>query len=184
MEVHVRADEGITRKRSDPLPALDRRRTDNQSKLGHLTEADEAEILKRVARGELMINIARELGVTPQAMSLRFSKREDYLLARESGHEARIDEAEEWVEGASDALELARARDVWRARSWRASVESPNRWGDKKHVTIELTGDLGERLRRSREREVQGESTRIQQDAPQQLAETAVVAEQPIMEHK
>lgn len=109
--------------------------------------------------------IAREMGVTPQALSARLAGNPEYIAARESGHAARLDEAEEWTEGAQDALELARARDVWRARSWRASVEYPARWGDKRQVTLELTGDLGERIRRAQERVIEGEAVAIEQIA-------------------
>ncbi len=162
MESHIRADEGLQRgQRQYQLSPLDHRRTDNQRKLP--ADLDLDAIIARIASGELMSTIARELGVTPQALSARLQQRnQDYLAARESMHEARLDQAETWCEGSADALELARARDVWRARSWRASVEVPARWGDKRYLSVDITvDDLGEKLRRAKERTIEGECVAI-----------------------
>jgi hypothetical protein len=59
----------------------------------------------------------------------------------------------EWkAEVARVEFDLARAEKEWRAVSWQAEREFPHRWGQKSHVTVENVTDLGERLRRARER--------------------------------
>jgi hypothetical protein len=52
---------------------------------------------------------------------------------------------------------LACARELYKAASWRASVEFPHRWGQRNHVTIEHVGDLADKLRRARERVIEHE---------------------------
>ena len=175
MAQHVRADEGLPRKRTDKLPRVPYpKRPRGSGKLAHLDEPGaEEQILERIAAGTLMVDIANELQVTPQALSLRFAHRPEYLAARAIGHQTRIDDAEKLTESAGDALELARARDIWRARSWRASVEHPDKWGDKRFLTVEHTGDLGERLRRARERVIEGAVVAEQAAALPQLADNA-----------
>jgi hypothetical protein len=64
----------------------------------------------------------------------------------------------EWkTEVARVEFDLARAEKEWRAVSWQAEREFPHRWGQKTHVTVENVGDLAERLRRAKERTIEGE---------------------------
>lgn len=124
-------------------------------------DLDDVEVINRIAQGERTSDIARELGVTPAALYTRYSGNESYREARKNGTAVRIDLAEKEIEVADDPLTLARAREVHRSVAWRASVEHPDAWGDKKHITIELTGDLGDRLRRSKERVIEGEVVKL-----------------------
>lgn len=62
------------------------------------------------------------------------------------------------MQGASDALSLARAREQLRSAQWDLERVFSRIFGPKQELTIELTGDLGERLRRARERVIEGET--------------------------
>lgn len=138
----MRADEGIERgPKIYTLSPLDKRRTDNQGKLPENFDLDS--IVQRIASGELASAIAHELGVTPPALYHRLANHPEYQRAKEAGHESRLDEAEQWQEGADSALSLARARDIWRARSWRASVEVARRWGQQQAaININANGPI------------------------------------------
>lgn len=86
-------------------------------------------IIERLQHGERVSSIAASLGVTGPAITQQLSNDPDYKAAREAGMELMLDQAEEAIDSANDQLSLARARDSWRAKSWRASVEHAHRWG-------------------------------------------------------
>ena len=146
MSEHIRADEGLERPRQTALPPL-RTAAAIEANRKLPADLDLEPILQRIADGTLVTTIAKELGVTSQRLGQILLKHPDYAYAKESGHEARLDEAEEWIETTTDALSLARARDVWRARSWRASVEVPRRWGQQRDISqappVQININLG-----------------------------------------
>ena len=158
---HVRIDEGQKRPRKK-TPAPMQHRPGTGRFAPKLPEnLDDTAIFERIAAGERPSDIAKSLGVTPAALYIRYRGNAAYQQARYAGTGVRIDCAEAELEAAPDPLSLARAREVHRAVAWRASVEHPDAWGDKRHVTVELTGDLGDKLRRAKERVIEGESSAV-----------------------
>ena len=51
--------------------------------------------------------------------------------------------------------DVSRAREGFKAAAWFAEREFPHRWGRTDKLQVEHIGDLGERLRRSKERVIE-----------------------------
>lgn len=124
------------------------------AKAGALKAIDPSQILNRVASGEYVPAIAQELGVSKQALSQFLAKhdKDSYLAARETAAEIRLDDAMMAIEQATDPLDLARARERFRAVAWRAEREHPGRWGQRQQVTHDVGPDLSAMLRDARKR--------------------------------
>lgn len=101
-----------------------------------LANVDDDVILSRLAAGELASHIAVELGVHKSAIYHRYEDRADYKQAREWGMQVRVEEADAAIATAPDVFTLSRARECFRAVSWRAEREFPHRWGAKQQVAI------------------------------------------------
>lgn len=148
------------------------------------------EILEQVAQGAMLQTIAEKLGIAPQNISKHLASDPEYRESREIGAELRlhlaysrmdqcaegsagIDEEGNAILVADERGTLARAREAaFRAAAWFAEREFPHRWAPRSHVTVEHTGDLGDRLRRSKERVIEGKCERVAPDAVQQLPES------------
>jgi len=78
------------------------------------------EILNRVSQGERLSSIAISLGISKQAISSQLTNDPEYQAAYQSFHDARLDNAEGLLESATDQIDIARARELWKAYSWRA----------------------------------------------------------------
>ena len=159
---HQRIDEGIKRgPRVDlTLPTTTLPANANSGKLADL---DDQHTIERIANGERVTEIALGLGVDPSALYHRYEDNALYQAAKVIGTAVRLDQAEHGLEVAPDALSLARAREVWRSRQWRASVEHSDKWGQKQEVSVSVTVDLGAKLRRFRERVIEHESVAVAQ---------------------
>lgn len=123
-------------------------------------------MIERVAKGDRLIDIGSDLGITPSSISKYLSKDEDYLVARRVGLEVRMEGREKQLEEAKDQVEVAKSRELLSHARWRAEREDPERWGQTNKLQVEHVDDLGERLRRSKERIVNPESD--QQDQSRQ----------------
>ena len=110
------------------------------------------DILQSLERGELMKNIAANLGITPGAISHALANDPSYQAARESGIGTQLDTWQERLESAEDQFNLARAREVFKAVSWRASVEMPHRWGAKQQMQVDHRLTVDDRLTASLDR--------------------------------
>lgn len=131
-------------------------------------------ILDQIAGGEFMADVAQTIGVPTQTVSWRLRKiaPEKYREAREIGCELRLEKSRQSLEVAGDALDLARARESFRADAWFAEREFPARWGAKQQIDMRVTTtDLGDRLRAAKERVVGTGSTVA--DAQQKAASAA-----------
>ena len=93
------------------------------------------DILQSLERGELMKNIAASLGITPGAISHALANDPRYQAARESGMATQLDNWQDKLENAEDAFNLARAREAFRAVSWRAEREYGGKWSTHSEVT-------------------------------------------------
>ena len=132
MEASKRIDKGIKRGPRKPPTAI----------------TNKTSIITHVQRGGLLSQIARELGVTPAAISQQLAKDPEYRAARQNGAQARLDQQYENLESADDALKLARARETFRAAAWFAEREFPEQWGqtNKLQVTNEPLSDVDRAL--------------------------------------
>jgi hypothetical protein len=67
---------------------------------------------------------------------------------------SRVADADAELQLASDACQIARAREQARFARMDLERRRPHLYGQRQHVTVETVGDLGERLRRALERDV------------------------------
>lgn len=176
MESHVRIDEGVKRGPRTPRNSAD---PETGRFLPVIPPEQRAAAIerahKRVENGEFLKDIAADIGVTHQALSLWLldDLGPQYAVAQRRGLIQRIVNADQGIEDARDPLALARAREAARFARWDAERRLPKLFGQQTHVTVELTGDLGERLRRSRERTVEGEVVAVvEQAAKPQLTDS------------
>ena len=77
-------------------------------------------IISQISQGVRLSTIAQTLGITKQAISAQLGNDPDYQAAYQSFHDARLDNAEGLLESAIDQIDIARARELWKAYSWRA----------------------------------------------------------------
>jgi hypothetical protein len=79
-------------------------------------------------------------------------------FARKTYFDGELATARQEIRAAPDPFTLARAREDFRAVAWLAERRLPAFYGQSHHLTVENVGDLGEKLRRSRERVIEGET--------------------------
>lgn len=134
------------------------------ARTGKLATLDAQHVLDRIAAGEYVPAIAQEIGVSKQALAQALARydRDSYLQARETAAEIRLDEAAMAIEKAEDVIDLARARERFRAVAWRAEREHPQRWGQRTQVTHEVGPDLGDLLRDANKRVAQRQHAALQ----------------------
>ena len=91
------------------------------------------QIIKRVAAGEYLATIARDLGLQGKGQSISdyLANDPDYRAAREFGLEAKLACREAEVESARDPRDVPRARELLSHARWRAERECPQRWGQR-----------------------------------------------------
>ncbi len=151
---HTRIDEGS--KRTQYSPAL-LRDEQTQRYIARITPEQRQAIIEdaliALTHGETTNSIGARHGVSGQSVRA-------WLLADDRADEARriyfaqeLAQARDDIQAACDPLALARAREDFRAIAWLAERRNPASWGQHNTVTVEHTGDLGEKLRRSRERQ-------------------------------
>lgn len=116
---------------------------------GALATLDDDAIVQRIASGEYQSHIARELGVAPQSLHARITKHPKYRDALKARNSAKLDDAQEDIETAPQA-DLARARESWKAATWRAERECPDEWGQR--TQVDVTIDIGSSLQAISER--------------------------------
>lgn len=99
------------------------------------------EILQRLAQGELVRNIAKDLGIHRMSISHVLANDPEYQAAIAEALEARLEMADEALERAEDGLSLARAREQHVAARWRAERLNPAKYGAQKQaVAIQTEG--------------------------------------------
>lgn len=155
---YERIDKGMKRSKAK-LPKAEKPKPVNNH--GALAEVDNDALIARIAAGEYVSHMAREFGVSDVALHLRLKGHPLYKEALRARNAAKLDQHQSGIEVARDPLSLARAREGWKAASWRAERECPGEWGQQTHVTIENVTDLGDRLRRSKERTIEGECSQV-----------------------
>lgn len=110
-------------------------------------------ICDRIAEGAYMAAIAHDLGITPGSLTLwvqadpkRSVRVRELRSAMAIIHE---ESAEQGIAQASDAFELARAKELAHHKRWRASKVAPRDYGDKQapepegeNSTVNIIGGL------------------------------------------
>ena len=97
-------------------------------------------VIDRIARGEYQSHIARELGCAPSLLHAKIGNLPAYRAAMELRNQAKLDKGQAGIESAESAMELARAREEFKAAAWRAQAECPAVWGGAKsqvHITAD-----------------------------------------------
>ena len=152
---------------------------------GALASIDDSALIEQVANGVLVQQIAEQLGVHHSSLYRRLVKHPDYPAAQEARHALALDDAQHDLITA-DERTLPRAREVWRAVTWRAEREAAHRWGQRTQVdvTVDIGAalqDLSERLRvASEQRTVEGvRITDVMSNADSCANETDAADNQP-----
>lgn len=118
-----------------------------------LAGQDPRQILNRYLSDESTSVIAADYGVTRQALGqylLRHAE-EDWKEAQVARAIARKEKAEDSIESATDPLQLAKARELLKAAQWDLERVCRRIYGQEVNLNLNVV-DLGERLRRARER--------------------------------
>lgn len=142
---HVRADEGIERGPRKPPAKWPDRKPAISGKLG--PDFNPEIILTRYLQGELLADIAVDLGVSETALNYHLLKPD----IREAWREAQVavsltdyQEAKSVVKSSPDALSLARAREIARFSQFDLERLEPKLFGQKQELTLTHTvpGDV------------------------------------------
>jgi len=122
-----------------------------------LAGQDPKGILLRYLSDESTSVIAADYGVTRQALGqylLRHAE-EDWKEAQVARAIARKEKAEDDIESAQDPLQLAKARELLKAAQWDLERVCKRIYGQDHNLNLNVNiVDLGERLRRARERTI------------------------------
>ena len=122
-----------------------------------------AQVLDRYIGGEQVAAMAGEYGtsdVTIYAILLR-EHEEAWVDIQRARALARLERAQGDLEVAPDALSLARAREQVRSAQWELERLLRRLYGQETNVNITIDADLGDRLRRARERTIDAEVVQI-----------------------
>lgn len=119
---------------------------------------DPKQILLRYLSDESTTTIAADHGVTRQALVqyLLRNAEEDWKDAQVARAIARKEKAEDDLSEARDPLELAKARELLKSAQWDLERVCKRIYGiDRAELNLNVNiGDLGDRLRRAKERTI------------------------------
>jgi predicted transcriptional regulator len=118
-------------------------------------------ILDQIRAGHRLSKIAADLGISKQAINNQLGSDPEYQAAYQSFHDARLDAAEQALESASEQIDIVRAREVWKAYSWRAE-RLDKRYAAKQELSIEHI-NMSDAISRGRQRArlIEGEAATI-----------------------
>ena len=115
-------------------------------------------------KGEPLLKIAQDLGYANHSgITERLGDDPDYQAALRAGIFAKIERRENDLQDATDNVSVTRADRLLGHARWWAERLDPARWGQLNKVQVEHVGDLGERLRRAKERVIDAETVVEQQ---------------------
>lgn len=97
-------------------------------------------ILRHLEQGGKLDDL--NLGVSRQAISKSLKDDPEYQDAMIAYHASRLDIAEQAILDAADNVDVARARALHQAYSWRASVEQRRIWGQQPSVVVMPGADI------------------------------------------
>lgn len=154
---YQRIDKGQPRTRR----SVPRRRNPATNAVQAIPEGLQAhEVLDRYLTEETTSQIAKSYGVARKSLVawLRETVPQEWHRVQVLRALCRKEDSDEGLEQASDPLSLARAREMLKSAQWELERLDSANYGDKREVTV-LQADLGDRLRRARERVIPGEAT-------------------------
>lgn len=123
--------------------------------MGRLEGLDPKVVLRRYLSEESTLTIAGDFGVTRQALNLFLLKNaeEDWKDAQIGRALARKEKAEDCIDNATDPMQLAKGRELLKSAQWDLERVCRRIYGQDQNINFNLNvGDLGDRLRRARER--------------------------------
>ena len=178
----MRIDEGVKRGPRIKPSDLERRTRDEAGQFlsrytPELKQAAITDALTALEAGARVEDIADKHGVPRSTMY-------SWLIGTEAGRlrtqffDGQCSRNLTEIRAAASPLELARAREELSGWVKVAERRDPGAYAVKQQITVELTGDLGDRLRRARERVVEGEAVVLAAAAPQQTPVLPSVGEQ------
>jgi hypothetical protein len=103
------------------------------------------EILERVCQGEILREIASDMGVSKQALHRYLKDDPAYEEAKKEQAASMIEEAKVETWAAKEPVDIARAREITKFAFRYAESVDPRRWGQKQEVTHthQVTVDAG-----------------------------------------
>ena len=121
-------------------------------------------ILDQIRAGVRLSKIAESLGISKQAINNQLGNDPEYQAAYQSFHDARLDAAEQALELASEQIDIVRAREVWKAYSWRAE-RLDKRYASKQELSIEHI-NMSDAISKGRQRArlIEGEASTVEDD--------------------
>ena len=113
----------------------------DQSKLPALREVDPQQILLRYLSDESTKDIAASYGVTRQALGKHLLKHaeDDWKEAQIARAIARKEAAEDSLEAAKDPLQLAKARELFKAATWDLERVCRRIYGEERQIGPVIT---------------------------------------------
>jgi hypothetical protein len=108
------------------------------AKPGALAQVNLEQIFEKLAAGKPIYPIAKEYGVSHQALYQYLSKHPEYKALRECGIDALLAQREAQLESVPDdatRVAYARARDLLDQARWRAEREVPALWAQSSKIT-------------------------------------------------
>jgi hypothetical protein len=164
---NVRIDKGVKRgpKNKHKLPT----RPQDRGTWVIPAELKPDEVLDRYLTEQSTSQIAASYGLSRKAMVawLKEKAPEQWKRVQVLRALMRKEDGDEGLEVASDALSLARARELLRSAQWDLERLDSNIYGQKQHVTVDINVDLGDRLMRAEQRAIPGEYTQVVTDPSQ-----------------
>lgn len=147
---HSRMPRKVEKQQQLTVPSEDKRVANR----GRLEQADPKQILSRYLTDETTHNIAASYGVTRQALGAYLLKHaeEDWREAQIARAIGRKEKAEDELDTADDPLKLAKARELLKSAQWDLERVCRRIYGQEQNINININTDLGDRLRRARER--------------------------------
>lgn len=137
--------------------------------MGRLANANPNEILQRYLSDETTLEIAKDYGVTRQALShfLLRSAEEQWREAQVARAIARKEKAEDGITSAKDAFDLARAREELKSAQWDLERVCRRIYGDSVQGPVSAEG-LADLLMAVSERMLKEKQIASIPNAPQQ----------------
>lgn len=99
-------------------------------------------LLDKIAEGAKLKDLVPLAGMSAQTLSVRLREHPGYQAARAVCLEERLDATQGAIETAEQGLDLARAREAWKAASWRAEREGRAIWGSDPALVINANGPM------------------------------------------
>lgn len=161
---HIRIDDGIKRgpRKIPQRMGIKKRDPVNGQALAVMpADLKPATVIDRYLEDERTADIAESYGVKRSRLNqwLLTNCNDEWKAAQIARAVTAHEDAKDSLQAACDPLSLGRAREQLRAAQWELERLYARMFGQQSHVTIENVGDLGDKLRRARERSIDSEAT-------------------------